>query len=245
MASAGRIGGGPTQGTFDFPCEAHQVHSLPLPLRGHPSLQHIGDEPHLAARRREHDRGHLQGVEPFHLVHDVPFAHVPEAQRAVEVPRHHNVAVHRHTQRTARGSAHQALDAKPLVQVPHLRTRTPMRSKTSSVHMFCRSLVYALAREVHADKCKASLSSVARLHPPLPRPAATERARCTPGLLAFTSQLPGAQKRPHAGARRTLMQRSLPQLTARLPSCRLNVRFCRHRFPATDLNSIATWFGIQ
>jgi hypothetical protein len=25
----------------------------------------------------------------------------------------------------------------------------------------------------------------------------------------------------------------------------VNVRFCRYRFPATDLNSKATWFGIQ
>ena len=32
------------------------------------------------------------------------------------------------------------------------------------------------------------------------------------------------------------------ELLVRAPS---NVRFCRYRFPATDLNSKATWFGIQ
>jgi hypothetical protein len=35
------------------------------------------------------------------------------------------------------------------------------------------------------------------------------------------------------------------QLT-RVAGCSLvNVRFCRYRFPATDLNSKSTWFGIQ
>jgi hypothetical protein len=37
--------------------------------------------------------------------------------------------------------------------------------------------------------------------------------------------------------------RSPPQ--ARRALCVRNVRFCRYRFPATDLNSKATWFGIQ
>jgi 1-deoxy-D-xylulose-5-phosphate synthase len=36
------------------------------------------------------------------------------------------------------------------------------------------------------------------------------------------------------------------QLTKQLPDpLQVHVRFCRYRFPATDLNSKATWFGIQ
>jgi hypothetical protein len=43
----------------------------------------------------------------------------------------------------------------------------------------------------------------------------------------------------------TILAVAPPQLHRRVTSASRNVRFCRYRFAATDLNSKATWFGNQ
>jgi hypothetical protein len=61
-------------------------------------------------------------------------------------------------------------------------------------------------------------------------------AKCHARVLAASSASSRATRWGCTAAARTAVVAS---------HCSCYVRFCRYRFPATDLNSKATWFGIQ
>ena len=75
------------------------------------------------APEAQRHRSDLLAVQPRHLVRQAPAAHVPEAQRAVKVPRRQLGAVGAQRQRLAAAVAHQGAQAVAALQAPQLQRR--------------------------------------------------------------------------------------------------------------------------
>jgi hypothetical protein len=72
---------------------------------------------------------------------------------------------------------------------------------------------------------------------------AAAAVRLAPSETSLLFELAFPFDAPAAAATRVILR---PQSAPLRPlNCGCDVRFCRYRFPATDLNSKATWLGIQ